>query len=263
MSRFKDRLWADLVRAYGADLAQMTQPPAQPRRRPRILAGTGIGLAAAGATVAVVLGTAGTVPAFAVIRNHDGSVTVSISRLEGIPAANAKLAALGYRARVVQVMARCGANLTLRGASRPGGPAQMRAGVRFDPRQVPAGRVLLIQAWRARGEVAISRAQVMRGRVPGCLPMMPPPLGLRGRFNEACCPALRPLTGRPGRFRQVLAGPCWNRHGERPYRQVHISMRPPTRSLSGHGATGTQVTVSCPAPAPIHGRGQSRSHRPR
>ena len=41
MSKFKDRLWREIVREHGADLAQIQDGARQPRRaRPRVLAGT-------------------------------------------------------------------------------------------------------------------------------------------------------------------------------------------------------------------------------
>ncbi len=109
MSKFEDRLWRDLVRKHGADLAQMEKPAAKPprRARPRLLAGTSIGLAVAGTAAALVLSAASSPPAFAVNRNSDGTWTVSIQKLAAVHGANAKLAALGIRARLVVVTQGC------------------------------------------------------------------------------------------------------------------------------------------------------------
>src|SRR5215468_457819 len=109
MSKFEDRLWREVVRRHGADLAQMTRPPAKPARRarPRILAGTSVALAVAGAVVALVLSAASSPPAFAVSRNSDGTYTVSLQKLAAIHGANARLAALGIRARLVVVTQGC------------------------------------------------------------------------------------------------------------------------------------------------------------
>jgi hypothetical protein len=66
------------------------------RRRPRLLAGSSLGLAGIGAAVLVALsGTAATSPAFAITRHDDGSVLVVLSRQEDIGQANQKLAAMG------------------------------------------------------------------------------------------------------------------------------------------------------------------------
>ena len=55
MSKFKDRLWRELVREHGADLAQIRRPAAKHARRarPRVLAGTTLGLAGAGTALAL------------------------------------------------------------------------------------------------------------------------------------------------------------------------------------------------------------------
>ncbi len=74
MSKFEDRLWREIVRKHGADLAEMTRSASKqaPRARPRVLAGTSVGLAVAGVAAALVLSAANSPPAFAVSRNADG-----------------------------------------------------------------------------------------------------------------------------------------------------------------------------------------------
>ena len=71
MSKFEDHLWREVVRQHGHDLEPA--PPSPPRvkpplrrARPRVLAGTTLGLAAVGAALALVLGAASSSPAFAV-----------------------------------------------------------------------------------------------------------------------------------------------------------------------------------------------------
>ena len=270
MSRFKDRLWSDLVRSHGADLNQLSRPQARSRSRPRLLAGTGLGLVTAGSTAAILVATAGTTPAFAVTKNHDGSVTVSISRVAGIPQANARLAALGLRARVVQVTAACGGP---RGWARSIHPPpavfrQIRAGAWFDPRRVPPGRVLVMPAWRLGRAIRIRPGQVVDGRPPACLP--PPPVP--GALGGACpggpffrLPAPRRIE-RPGRPQiQLPGGP-----------QLQISGGPQLRITSGrqlqitagqtnqhgHGGTWIHISVSCPGPVTsrVPAPGQRRPH---
>ena len=109
MSRFKDRLWRELLREHGADLAKMTRPAARRgrRARPRVLAGTTAGLAGVGIVLALALSAASSSPAFAVTPIRDGTVQVVIKRLSGISGANMKLASLGIRARIVEVLAGC------------------------------------------------------------------------------------------------------------------------------------------------------------
>jgi hypothetical protein len=127
-----------------------------PRRRvrlarPRLLAGTIAGAAAVGTTLALVLGAASTSPAFAVTRNHDGTVTVSIKGSSGIAGANAKLNQLGIRASVMpQAPAGCQPTLS----HPPGGQAApapshamheiANAHWTINPRQIPADSTLAL-----------------------------------------------------------------------------------------------------------------------
>lgn len=102
MSKFEDHLWREFVRERGDALTQMRQPmPTHRRVRPRLMVGVGLGLACAGGVVAILLGATTASPAFAVTRNHDGTVTISITRSSGIAGANARLHKLGIRASVM------------------------------------------------------------------------------------------------------------------------------------------------------------------
>jgi hypothetical protein len=81
-------------------------------------------LAAAVAVGALALTANTTAPAYAVVVNRDGSVTLTIDELIGVRAANARLSELGVRARVAIVEPGC----TARGVR-----------VRFPPRRNPNG----------------------------------------------------------------------------------------------------------------------------
>ncbi len=195
MSRFKDRLWSDLVRAHGADLSQLPLPPARSRRRPRMVVGTGLGLAAAGTAAALLVGTAGTSPAFAVTKNNDGSITVSIRRFAGIPPG------------------KCQAGLAR--VSGPGRPGYVRlpepALGQAQGRAAPRGQGVRRQRSRAR----CSRA---RGSTPSDSgnPVLVIPTGGWARrslsvrlawFAARLRPASRPIPDRACPVqRQVLAG---------------------------------------------------------
>ncbi len=278
MSRFKDRLWSDLVRVHGSDLSKLSRPEPKSRPRPRVLAGTGLGLVAAGSAAAILIGTAGTTPAFAVTKNNDGSVTVWVARPAGIPQANARLAALGYRARLVQITAACGAPAALARSVHgpppiPLPPRQVRGGevrwaavpaqARFDPRQIPAGRLLVIPASRSGQTIRVRPGRMIHGQAPACLP--PPPIPVPGRLLGACCPPPS-ATARPGR--QVLA-PCvpkpalrpWLGHGrQRPWRWYSHPGGPPKKPLHGYGRPWTQAAVSCPAGVYGHSRHRRQQH---
>ena len=185
MSKFQDRLWRELVQEHGARLAQTTRPATNHRRRsrPKLLAGTTVGLAGVGTAVALIVSAAGSSPAFAVTRNNDGTVTVWIRRVEGIAGANARLAALGVRARAVVVAAGCkppGVEV------KPGqpiaapkvhgnwtGPRQI-AIARFDPKKIPSGRTLVLPAVSAGKQVHIDQVRAVRGPAPPCLAVFSP-----------------------------------------------------------------------------------------
>ena len=102
MSKFTDHLWRDLAREHGATLAHADRPEPgraggdRVLRRPRVLAGSTLGLAGVGAVLVLALGgSATTSPAYAVTTNGDGSVTVQINRTSSIVAANNKLVSMG------------------------------------------------------------------------------------------------------------------------------------------------------------------------
>ena len=152
MSKFEDHLWREFVREHGNALAQMSTPTAKRVwRGPRLVAGISLGLAGVGVAVALVLGATATSPAFAVISNHDGTVTISIERASGIVGANARLHQLGVRAKVMQQVPagyRCTSTVAQQGQSRSAGAEPTRsianAHWTIDPRKVPAGRTLAL-----------------------------------------------------------------------------------------------------------------------
>jgi hypothetical protein len=103
MSKFADRLWRDLVREHGPTLVLAERPQPGRARRPRVLAGSTLGLAGVGAALVLTLGGSAASPAFAVIARRDGSVSVKIYRSSGIAGANRKLAAMGIHKRLVAI----------------------------------------------------------------------------------------------------------------------------------------------------------------
>ena len=101
MSKFTDHLWRDLVREHGPTLAHADRPePARAGgagvfRRPRILAGSTLGLAGVVAALLVVLGGSAAPPAFAITKQGDGSVLVHLNQTQNLPQVNQKLSAMG------------------------------------------------------------------------------------------------------------------------------------------------------------------------
>ena len=108
MTKFTDHLWRDLAREHGATLALADRPApgrAPLLRRPRVLAGSTLGLAGVGTALVLTLGAASTTPAYAVTTNGDGSVQVTINQNSALPQANAKLTAMGIHEQITIDMA--------------------------------------------------------------------------------------------------------------------------------------------------------------
>lgn len=105
MTKFTDRLWSDLAREHGAALEQAGRPEPGRARRPRVLAGSTLALAGAGAAIAFGLTATASTPAFAVTKNADGSVLVTISQAQSLPQANQKLAQMGIDEQITIYMA--------------------------------------------------------------------------------------------------------------------------------------------------------------
>src|SRR5579859_2486404 len=149
MSKFTDRLWRDIVREHGHELAALDsqEPSPSHRLRSRLLAGTGVSLAGIGAGVALLVGLAGSAPAYAISHNQDGTYTIRLHSLKAIPAANEALHRLNVRAEVVPVTAACAGSVTLwKNANVPDAMrrAQMLASqARLDPRRVASGTTIV------------------------------------------------------------------------------------------------------------------------
>jgi len=107
MAKFADNLWSDLAREHGAALTYADRPgPGRalgPRRR--VLAGSTLALAGAGAALGVALTAGASTPAFAVTKTGDGSVLVTINQTQALPQANAKLIAMGIHEQITIYMA--------------------------------------------------------------------------------------------------------------------------------------------------------------
>jgi hypothetical protein len=174
MGRFDDQLWADLVDEHGPALAvaQRATPP-RGRGRPRVLAAVGaFGLVGVVTAVALTLTVTGASPAFAVTRNADGTVTVTIRQIEGVSGANAELARLGVRARAVTpdpgctsdpVRARVSAFAG--GALRPGGGQDA---VTISPGLIPVHETLVLVAEQISGGRTAMAAFMVVGSAPNC-----------------------------------------------------------------------------------------------
>jgi hypothetical protein len=91
----------------GASLRSRVVPA---RRRPVVMTTSALGVIAAGAAAVVLLVsvTASTQPAYALTRNPDGSITVTINDLQAaIPELNARFAAMGVDETVIPITQSC------------------------------------------------------------------------------------------------------------------------------------------------------------
>jgi hypothetical protein len=111
MTKFTDNLWRDLVHDHGSALAEADRPEpsrgGRLLRRPRILAGSTLGLAGAATALVLVLGGSTAAPAFAVTKQNDGSVLVKLNYQQNLnlPQLNRKLASMGTGEQVTIYMA--------------------------------------------------------------------------------------------------------------------------------------------------------------
>jgi hypothetical protein len=128
-----ERFGDDLNRAAYRELSGPSRPVrARVRRpRPRLLAGSTLGLAGVGAALVLALSGSAAPPAFAITRTSDGSVLVTLNyaRDQNLPQVNAKLAAMGTHEQITIYMATGPASVPgpvtctpAPGASSPSGP---------------------------------------------------------------------------------------------------------------------------------------------
>src|SRR5215472_6567513 len=113
MAKFTENLWRDLAEEHGAGLAHTERPSPVRSRRPRVIAGGTLVLAAAGTALALSLtstgapstsatgGTRVVTAAYTITQNSNGSVLVQVNQSQSILAADAKLASMGIQEKVV------------------------------------------------------------------------------------------------------------------------------------------------------------------
>lgn len=188
MTNFAESLFEDLMAEHGAELTSAVPSaapsPAPSRRRYARPAWAGAGTVAAGAAAVVgftVFG--GAASAYAVTDNHDGTVTVAVSKAEGIAGANAKLKQLGASVVVLKATPGCpsidsfaapgakGGRTTLGLQSGPDGESQ----VTVQAQGLPKNETMLV-TFGFDGAGAQAAAVLTDRPVPACvsLPAAPP-----------------------------------------------------------------------------------------
>lgn len=179
--QFEQRLWADLVRDHGTKLATMPQRATTKRNaQPWLLVGAALGIAGTVTALALAL-TATTPAAYAVTSNPNGTVTVTIRELVGITGANAELARLGVRARVIPLTPGClgsaasvpNSNRTKKVLREPpshaSGPVipDGFSAVTLRPNEVPTGDTLVIAAREVDSHVQVT-IRMVQDPAPTC-----------------------------------------------------------------------------------------------
>jgi hypothetical protein len=155
MSNFEDHLWQAFVAEHGDGMARISRPAARHAqsgrrlRRPALLTGTGLGIA--GLATAGVFALTSASPAFAVTKNPDGTVNVTLSDLSDLPALNQKLAQDGIPVTAVPISTSCSATGAINNPSGEGMPRTQASQdatdvVTIDPSQIPSGDIGVLGA---------------------------------------------------------------------------------------------------------------------
>ena len=142
MSQFEDNLWGSVVDRHGDELAHADRPePGRAGRggvrRPRVLAGSTLGLAGVGAALVLALSGSAAPPAFAITKSGDGSVLVKLNYAQNLnlPQVNRKLTQMGTHEQITIYMATGPASVSGavsctpgRGAGVPNPPVKVLVG---------------------------------------------------------------------------------------------------------------------------------------
>jgi hypothetical protein len=173
MGKFEDQLLCDLMREHGPALA-VAERPAPVRRgvsRPVVAAGV---VAAVGAVVAGVAVFGGS-PAYAVTKNGDGTVTLSMSDVRAIDPANAELARLGVPVRAVPIKQGCTDTYEQR-QPEPWEPLTRWEGnlesITIEVDRIPPGTTVIVGAGGSPDGTtwALADGGAAWGALPTCLP---------------------------------------------------------------------------------------------
>jgi len=170
MSRFEDNLWARLEREQAPTLLQ--NMATQRRKRTARWMGAAAGVAVLGGVAAATY-LGGTPPAYAVVDNPDGSVTLTIREIQRFEEATAKLRDRGIPAIAVPLRRDCaqqGNTLhdPLNAVEFDLSPEAFNIKILRD--RIPAGGTVVLATDKARGDGWIITGGVYGSdQLPGCL----------------------------------------------------------------------------------------------
>jgi hypothetical protein len=182
MTKFEDRLFAQLMAEHGHRLRAVQRPaPARRRVRRRVwLAGGAAGTVGAVTAAVMALGSAPAYAAYSVTQNADGTVSVSVYSASGVAGANAALHRM--HARVVVVPARPGCppiGSLPRPRPAPHPPVWLRAGVNGNGHRsvsvkikgsIPAGDTMTLAfTGNPHSGGSVGAGGIITGRVPRCV----------------------------------------------------------------------------------------------
>lgn len=188
MTNFADQLFQDLMAEHGAELASAPGPAAAVadagrRRVTRPAWATAGTVAAAGAAAVGFTVFGGTASAYAVTDNHDGTVTVSVTKASGVDGANAKLRQMGASVVVLKATPGCPSIDTFASPNQKGGKTtlgiQVGAGgettVTVQAQGLPKNDTMLV-AFAFDGGKGQAGSVLTDRPVPSCvsLPAAPP-----------------------------------------------------------------------------------------
>ena len=182
MTKFADELFTDLMAEHGPALERVTPPVRRMVPRPVWLAAGVVGMAGAVTAGMAVFGS-GT-PAYAVTPNGDGTVTISINRMDGVDGANGTLRSLGDRVVVVPVRPGCPGSIGSLKAAKPAPHQDVRLGVSaqqdqsgtitVDAHGVPAGDTMVVGVLQQAGLIEVTSV-LITGPAPSCVGSLLPP----------------------------------------------------------------------------------------
>jgi hypothetical protein len=197
MTKFEDRLLGQLMTEHGHHLRAMERPaPARRRarvrvRRPVWLATGAAGVVAAATAAVMALGSAPAMAAYSVTQ-HDGTVSVSVYRASGVPAANAALHRIHARVVVVPVRPGCppiGSLPRPHPAPHPAMSVGARAGknghrsvtVKVGKGGIPKGDTLILAfTGNPRAGGSVGGGGIITGPAPRCVSLPSAPSGGSG-----------------------------------------------------------------------------------
>ena len=188
MTKFEDQLYQQLMTEHGHRL-RAAERPAPARRRVRRPAWLAAGAAGTAAAITAAVLAAGSAPALAAysVTQHNGAVTVAVSRPAGVAGANTALQAMRARVRVVPVRPGCppiGSLPRPRPAPHPAVSVKARVTksghrsvtVTIGKGGIPAGDTLILAfSGNPRHGTALGEGGIITGRVPRCVSLPPAP----------------------------------------------------------------------------------------